>query len=67
MDMTMASMMTMNLQSLQSSLSMVSMDKAMNQDAALMGEMLTDFSQANPTTSAPVAPGAPGSLLNTYA
>lgn len=68
MDMSLSSMMAMNLQSLQSSISMVTMDKAMNQDSALMGEMLQDFAQANPTTSNVTLPsGSLGSQIDTYA
>lgn len=67
MDMSLSSMMAMNLQSLQSSISMVTMDKAMNQDSALMGEMLQDFSQANPVSNVAVPSGSLGSQMDTYA
>lgn len=60
-----SSYMSMNLQSLQSSLSVLTLDKAMSADAASLDAMLVDFAQANPVQPIPV--GAVGHNLDVMA
>lgn len=65
MSMSLSSYAAMNVQSLQRTLSMFTLDKAMNMDATSMDSLLGNFAEANPVQS--VSTGSSGSIIDVRA